>query len=305
MEISLRQIAYFLRLVEIGSFTTAANALGITQPALSIAISQLEKALGVRLIERGVTPVTLTEFGETFLRYGSRVHRDLQEARDEIAALNSGTLGRLDIGMGPSAAGAEAGAVLTSMTQDFPALEIHVQTGVMPAVAERVRSGEFSVYVGTVADGFSDPALDVVPLTRIELEVVAGATHPLARKRKVSAKDLLEYPWIAIGNLDANLPNWQRAFGDSGLEPPRPAIDVRNIALVRSLLLEGLFLTVLPKPMAQADIEAGLLVSVHPSSFEWSLRLDAVTRAGVTLPAAARIFLERLRDAYQSDKNSK
>ncbi|MDO9487537.1 MAG: LysR family transcriptional regulator, partial [Sphingomonadaceae bacterium] len=206
MEISFRQISYFLRLVESGSFTRAAGALGITQPALSIAVSQLEKALGAQLIERGISPITLTESGITFLRYATRVQRSLQEARDEISALNSGTLGRLDICMGPSAAGPEVGAVLTSMTEEFPNVEIHVQSGVMPAVAERLRNGEFSLYVGTVSDEFSDPTLEVTHLSTISLGMVAGATHPLARKAEVLPSDLLAYPWIAIGNIDANLP---------------------------------------------------------------------------------------------------
>jgi len=302
MEISLRQLGYFLRLVDKRSFTTAANALCITQPALSIAISQLEKSLGVQLIERGTLPVSLTAYGETFHRYALRVTRDLQEARDEIAALRNGTLGRLDIGMGPSAAGPEVGSVLTSMIEDFPALEIHVQSGVLPAIAERIRNGEFSVYVGTVADDFVDPTLDVFRLSTITLNVVSGAGHPLAQRPEVKPADLLDYPWIAIGNLDANLPNWKQAFRAEGLEPPRPAIDVRNIALVRSLLFEGRFVTILPQSMARNDVEAGLLATLHPRSFDWTLHLDAVTRAGVGLPAAARIFLDRLTAAFAATR---
>jgi DNA-binding transcriptional LysR family regulator len=298
MEISLRQLGYFLGLVEHRSFTAAAGALGITQPALSIAISQLERALDAKLIERGTLPVTLTQYGETFHRYALRIMRDLREAREEIAALGSGTLGRLDIGMGPSAAGPEVGSVLTGMIAEFPALEIHVHSGVLPAVAERIHSGEFSVYAGTVADDFSDPGLDVVPLATLDLIAVAGAAHPLASRPRVTASDLVAYPWIAIGNLDVNLPGWTSAFIDAGVEPPHPAIDVRNIALVRSLLIEGRFVTILPRSLVRDDFAAGLFAPVHPPSFDWTLRLFAVTRAGVTLPAAARVFVERLRAAY-------
>ncbi len=301
MEISLRQLGYFLRLAEKPSFTVAASSLGITQPALSIAVSQLEKALEVQLIERGVLPVTLTEFGETLHRYALRMTRDLQEARDEIAALNRGELGNLDIGMGPSAAGAEVGAVITSMIEDFPALEIRIQSGVLPGVAERLRSGEFSVYVGTVTDDFADPTLDVTPLSTLPLVVVAGAGHPLAGRKDIRPVELLDYPWIAIGDLDGNLPGWKQAFYDAGLEAPQPAIDIRNIALVRSLLMEGRFVTILPMSMARHDIEAGLFASVHPPSITWQLRLHAVTRAGVTLPAAARIFLERLSTEFKEN----
>lgn len=301
MEISIRQLGYFLRLAERRSFTLAAASLGITQPALSIAVSQLEKALQVQLIERGLTPVTLTEFGQTLLRYALRVTHDLQEARDEIAALNSGALGRLDIGMGPSAAGPEVAAVVSAMVDDFPGLEIHIQSGVLPAVAERLRSGEFSLYVGTVTDGFADPTLDVTPLATLSLAVIAGANHPLAAQADVTAADLLAFPWIAIGDLDANLPGWRQPFYEAGLEAPRLAIDVRNIALVRSLLIEGRFVTILPLSMARADIAAGLFASITPKSINWTLVLHAVTRAGLTLPAAARIFLERMTIRFADD----
>jgi len=298
VEISLRQIAYFLRLIDKGSFTAAASALGITQPALSIAISQLEKALGAPLVERGTQPVGLTEAGTLFHRYALRIHRDLAEARDELAAINSGTIGRLDICLGPSATGSEVAAILAAMTDEYPGLEIHIQMGVLPAVAERIRNNEFSIYVGTVADGFDDPTLEVVRLTTLPLIVAAGARHPLAARREVHPQALLDYPWIAIGNLDANLPDWRRPFEGAGLIPPKPAIDIRNIALVRTMLSEGRFLTILPMSMVRGDLADGVIADVTPPGFGWRLRLEAVTRAGLTPPAATRLFLERLKSAF-------
>ena len=118
MEFSLRQVIYFLRLIERGSFTAAADTLRITQPALSIAIAQLEKALGVTLLNRGASPIALTEEGRVFYRYALRVERYLAEAREELAALGNGTTGRLEICMGPSAATPEVGAALATMATD-------------------------------------------------------------------------------------------------------------------------------------------------------------------------------------------
>ena len=298
MEISLRQIAYFLKLFEKGSFTAAASALGITQPALSIAISQMEKALSVPLVERGTQPITLTEAGQLFHRYALRIHRDVAEVRDELSAINRGTIGRLDVCLGPSATGSEVASILAGMTDEFPGLEIHIQMGVMPAVAERIRTNEFSVYVGTVADGFDDPGLSVTQLTTLPLIVAAGGRHPLAGRREVHPQALLDYPWIRIGNLDGNLPDWRRPFEQAGLTPPRPAIDIRNIALVRTMLADGRFLTILPVSMVRSDLAAGVIADVTPPGFGWRLRLEAVTRAGLTPPAAARIFLDRLKGAF-------
>lgn len=298
MEISLRQISYFLALVERRSFTVAAAALDITQPALSIAVAQLEKALGVPLFHRGSHPMRLTEFGEAFHRHALQIHHDLQNAREEVAALNNGTIGRLNLCMGPSAAGAEISAVLSSMVTDFPAAEIQVFTGVLPAVAERVRSGEFMIYLGTIAAEFTPDGLDVEPLTSLPMRVVAGAKHPLADGRPVTPADLVRHPWLAIGDLDANLPHWKRAFIDAGVAPPEPAIRVRDITLVRAMLMNTDYLTVMPLPMARPDLDAGSLVTVHPPALDWRLELRAVTRAGAVLPAAARIFLERVTSAF-------
>lgn len=302
MEVSLRQITYFLRLVERGSFTAAAESLGITQPALSIAISQLERALEAALLRRGASPLTLTDEGEIFIRYAQRVQRDLVEARDELAAFGSGTIGRLEICMGLSAAVPEVGAALTSMSVDFPGLDVAVGLGVAPAVLERLHDGEYSLYVGTVPDDLDDERFEVTRLDDLRLAVLAGAGHPLAARRKVSAADLAKAAWIAIGNIEANVPEWPRMFLEAGLAPPRPAINVRNIALVRSLLTENHFVTILPLSMARADLEHGILVQIGADRFGWTIPLSLVTRQGRPLPAAARIFADRLRQQFELEQ---
>ncbi len=298
MDISLKQITYFLQVVQSKSFTMAAASLNISQPALSIAMSQLEKSLGVPLLQRGSHPLHPTEFGEIFHCYAQQVRHDLENARDAISALNSGTIGRLNLCLGPSAAGVEISSVLSSMVADFPAAEIQAFTGVLPAVAERVRSGEFSVYLGTVSPDFDDEMLEISTLAKLPLRVVAGARHPLADGRCVTAAELACYPLLAIGDLDANLPHWRFAFQQAGVAAPDPAIRVRDLTLVRAMLMHTDFFTIMPLSMARPDIDSGSLAVIHPERFDWSLDLKAVTRAGSILPAACRIFLERVIAAF-------
>lgn len=300
MEITLRQIAYFLKVAERGSFTAAADALGISQPALSIAISQLEKAVGNILLVRGSQPLATTEEGEIFRRYGLRIQRDLVEAGEELRAHGSGTIGQLSIGMGPSASTPEVGAVLTSMASEFAGLDITIHTGVMPAVAERLLAGEFAIYVGLLNEDFTDPRLAISRLAPQRLIIVAAPDHPLVRLPRPTVADLARAAWLAIGNVDANLPGWRRLFDGAGVEPPRAAINVRNTALVRGLLLQGHFVTALPQQMVQPDLDAGVLAAIAPDRFDWTISLAAVARAGVTPPAAARIFMDRLKARFTS-----
>lgn len=298
MEISIRQIGYFVRLYELRSFTAAAQSLGITQPALSISISQMENALQVPLIERGLQPIGFTEFGEVLHRYAQRILRDLNHIRDDISALSNGHLGRLDVAISPSAAGFKVGQILAQMCEDYPELEIHVQNGVLSSITPLLLNGQSSLFVGTVGEEGIADNLASEELAEIPLVVAAGANHPLTKQATVTGPDLIRYPWIAIGNFDKNVPGWRDQFAKVKCEPPRIAIDLRNLSVMRDMLIEGQFLTLLPEPMIAADVRAGLLSALQPKGMQWPLQLHVVRRAQITLPSAAQIFVERLRSAF-------
>ncbi len=294
MEVSLRQISYLVRLIEKGSFTAAAESLGITQPAMSIAVGQLERALEARLVDRQASPLALTEAGEIFLRYARRVQHDLAEARDELAAHGRGALGRLELCMGPSAATPQVGAVLNALSVDYPGLEIAIGTGVVPAVLNRLEDGEFTAYVGALPEAFSDPRFEALRMADLDVVVVASAQHPLAGQSRIEAADIAQAPWIEIGNVETNLPDWHGVFRALGTEPPVPAINVRNLALVHSLLGQGHFVTALPRAMVAGELAHGMLVALMPERLYWTIPLSIMVRRGRPVPAATAMFVERL-----------
>ncbi len=300
MEITLRQLNYYVKLYELKSYTAAAHALGITQPALSISVSQMENALRVPLVERATQPIGFTEFGEILFRYAVQVLRDIDHARHDIAALSSGRLGKLDLAIGPSAAGFRVGRVLAQMCEDYPQLEICVQTGVMQKIAPGLQSGEFSLFLGTIGREGVPETLSSESLSQITLVPVCGSEHPLASFDEVRIADLVEYPWIAIGKIDDNVPGWRDAFSRAGVRAPRLALEVRNLSLLRDLLIEGDFITILPEAMVAAEVKGGILSILCPNLLAWNLPLELVSRADTTLPSAAKIFAERLRASFQA-----
>lgn len=301
MEVTLRQLNYLLQVQEKASFTAAANLLGITQPALSIAIAQLEEAVGATLVERGTRPVMLTEVGEVMAACAQRVTREIKQAREEIGALESGRIGRLDICMSPSATGPAVTEVLSQMVDEFPLLEIHISHGVLPSAADRLHSGEISVLLGTAVDSLTDKTLNIEPLLEVEMIVVAGANHELTKKSTIELEDLARHPWIQIGDIRANFPAWVDAFDKAKLDLPRLAVDIRNLALVREMLMQHKLLTVLPKPLVQADLRTGLLQVVMPADLDWKITFNAVTSTIKRPPSAVRIFLERLQQKIGSN----
>ncbi len=298
MNVSLRHLTYFTRLVDRGTFTAAAASLSITQPALSSAIRELEARLAVRLLDRVGSTIHPTIFGQLFYEHALSICRDVKRTEDEIAQLRSGAKGQLDICVGPSAVGAPLALTLVGMKQEFPDLEVHVRMAILPNAIERLRNAEFSLHIGTRIGDVEFEDIDSQPIHALGFVIVGGPQHPLARKRKITAGDLLNFPWLFIGNFDAAVPQWRDSFQREGLTPPEAAMDIRDVMLVEELLRHGPYLTALPSTMVASGVRAKRLAAVHPASFKWVRTLEAFYRKGRSLSPAVSGFLARLKAEY-------
>jgi LysR family transcriptional regulator of gallate degradation len=203
--------------------------------------------------------------------------------------------------MGPSAASPEVGMALAEMVAEFPSLDVRIHNGVVPGINDRLFDGEFAFYVGSIPDNSEDIRFEIVTLAMIDLIVVASPLHPLAQAENVSAVELAQAAWIVIGNVEKNLPHWPKPFLAAGVPPPRPAINVRNVALVRNLLDQGKLITVLPKGMVQIDLAAGLLCSIAEEDFTWCVQLSAMFPRRKALSIGARILIEKLTRLFNSE----
>ena len=160
--ITLKQFRYFDQLARHGHFGRAAEACGISQPALSVQIKELEQELGAVLFERGARQARLTAFGEEF---AGRV-RDILRAVDElgdIARASGNTLsGRLRIGVIPTVAPYLLPTIISGLSQSHPALELHVRETVTPKLIAELEEGRLDAAI--VALPVSEPSLAEVAL---------------------------------------------------------------------------------------------------------------------------------------------
>ena len=127
--LNLDQLQTFTEVIALGSFSAAAERLQLSQPAVSLQIRQLEKKLGVRLIERVGKRATPTAAGSELIVHAKRIEDAVTGARDGMAAHASGSLGRVRIGTGATACIYLLPPVLRDLRRHFPGLEITVRTG--------------------------------------------------------------------------------------------------------------------------------------------------------------------------------
>jgi DNA-binding transcriptional LysR family regulator len=223
----LTQIRDFLAVVDAGSLRAAARELGVTQPALTKSMRQLEQELGAALVTRSVRGAVPTDAGRAFLARARAVSADLRRAREEIAQLGGAREGALAIGAAP-------GPALDLLPQALPRLRrrwreatIRVVDIAPPDVLPALRQGAIDLALSVRLGPLAEPASDCVvhPLYEIQPTIIARRGHPLAGARRLA--ELLDAEWIRTGPAGIT-PALPQALEAVGLPAPRHRIDCQS-----------------------------------------------------------------------------
>jgi DNA-binding transcriptional LysR family regulator len=276
--LSLQQIRCFCAAAELGSFTAAAAALRVTQPAVADQVRRLEQALGAELFVRAGRGVALTEAGRAFAEHAARSLRAVEDAAGsvgELAALRSGTIA---IGMfgGPSAWSLDA--VAAAFLRRHPGVSLRLIGRNSSAIADRVRRGELEAAV--VLLPIDDDGLDVRPIVRDEVLYVSA--DPERTRRPATIERLAATPLVFYDAESADKDPIRRQLAERAQAMgvrlrPKVEVELKDIAL--RLVAAGLGDTYLPSAYTHAPYyPAGL----STASFRPALHdtFAVITRAG-------------------------
>ena len=283
----IRQIEYVVGVVEQGGFTRAAEALHVTQPALSEGIRRLEAELGLELFHRVGRRALLSSAGEAFLEPARQVLRDLGVLRTSVEAVGGLTAGTLDLVALPTLAVDPLATLVGSFRHAHPDVVVRVdQPEDAAAVATRVRSGRSEI--GLTELPVAEPGLVSRHLTEQELIVVLPADSPLARRRRLTTADLASVPLVTSppgtstrGLIDAAF----AAIDDA----PLIAVETDQREAIVPLVVAGAGASVLPRPQAEAAALFG--ATTVPLSPRLVRTVGLIWRDGPVSPAASA-FIE-------------
>jgi LysR family nitrogen assimilation transcriptional regulator len=172
-----RQLTYFLRIAELGSFTRAAAVLYVAQPALSRQIKQLEDDLGVMLFARSDTGIRLTEAGGLLAERARSLLQQFESLRSEVSALGSSVQGKLHFGMPTSLFDLITVPLMTRYRTLYPAVHLGVTEGISSTVYQMVVAGELDVGVVSSTEAMS--GLEQQPLIREALFLAYPESLPV------------------------------------------------------------------------------------------------------------------------------
>lgn len=187
---NLKQIEYFVSVAELGSFSKAARALNVAQPALSRQVRALETDLREPLLLRNGRGVTLTEAGQRLLDHGNGLLQQVAQIREEMGAKRGEPVGRITIALPPSIARQLTLPLIDSFRRELPKARLAVVEGLSAHIAEWIATGQ--VDLGLLYNPQPMPSLEITPILEEALCLVMPA--PKVRQARPAPLPLRELP---------------------------------------------------------------------------------------------------------------
>jgi DNA-binding transcriptional LysR family regulator len=178
------------------NLTQVADVTHVTVPAVSKALAELERGLGLELFLRTPQGLRPTPHGECLIRHARTMMVNLSQARDELKALSSGTEGRISIGVLPASTYLLLPHALAVLKQRAPGTHVVVTEGASATLLPDLWQGRIDLVIGRLPPPSAISSFKEKELLEEPVLLMTGKQHPLARKAKVQWADLSAYPWI-------------------------------------------------------------------------------------------------------------
>ncbi|WP_078119470.1 LysR family transcriptional regulator [Thiosocius teredinicola] len=282
----------FLAVAEIGAITEAAEQIGITQPALSRRLQQLEQHLGVELLVRGRKGATLTEMGRLVQSEALGIVARYEQMRELVSSHQRLEGGTVRIGGGATAVSFILPEAIAEFQAAYPQVRFQMREAGSSEIADDVVAGHLEL--GVVTLPVRDRELDITMLTDDRIVLVARHDHPLAQRRRVRIVDLADQAFVAFEAGSALRQIIDAKLRDAGVEV-NVVMELRSIpAILRMVATTGNLAFV-----SQLGVEPhGDVVVIPVQGLRIERRLAVIARRGVALSPAASAFTERLKSLH-------
>ncbi|MEJ8472956.1 LysR family transcriptional regulator [Roseibium algae] len=277
-----------------GSFSSAARALGQSEPSVQRAAREIEGIIGLQLFSGGLRRVQLTQSGLDFSKLASLVLKELDSAYEEVREFDGAYDGRLIIGTLPLARTRIVPDAVVALSQKYPEATIGVLDGTYEGLLQSLETGNIDVLVGALRGKIMHSGLKQKRLFEDRLVIVSGKGHPLAGRHELTREDLANSRWVLPRRGTPTRHLFETLVGDGNL---KGVIETGSLVALRGILTQSNFLTIISQRQIYYELQAGLL-EVLPFSLEGSERpIGLTTRADWQPTALQADFLSALETA--------
>jgi len=291
----LRDIEYFGVIAQHGNMRRAAEALGLSPPALSKSLRRLETSMEARLVERTGKGVRLTPMGDALAAQARRLRLTLDDITREAADLNRGRSGYLRIGAGPTDCELLP-AACTRLMKEAPRLRIDITISDNDELVPSVLDGKLDLALNTVPPALYE-GVEQIRILDDEYVAFASADHPVAGKRRIALADLVSQRWASSTADYRPKQLLVRAFAERGFPAPRFMLQTRSVRLRLHMISASTLLGFGPRRVVEMAAAPLRLRVLRVQELTLPRAVGVMYRKGAYLPPAATRLIQLLKAA--------
>ena len=286
MRVTLRQLNVFEAVARLLSYTKAAEALHLSQPAVSMQIRQLEDEVGLELFEKLGKKIQLTEAGSELFGYSQAINRQLQEAEEVLEHLKGLSRGRLKIAVA-STINYYAPRLLAAFSKRYPGIGLHLDVTNRKTLVRLLEANEADM----VLMGKPPPSLELESESFMDnpLVVIAPPDHPLAGEKSITLDRLAQETFVVREPGSGTRQAMERFFTEKGLKL-RQSMEMTRAEAIKQGVRAGMGLAFVSTHTIELEVETGRLVILDVNDFPINRRWYLVYRKGKRLSPVAEAF---------------
>ena len=285
-----RHIQYFLAVAEHLSFTKAATALHVSQPALSQQVRQLEESLGAPLFDRSGRTTRLTDAGHVYLLYARRADQELREAKRAIHDVSDLSRGSLRVAVTPTFTTYLVGPLIEAFHARHPGITVNLKELAQERIEELLLAGELDA--GIAFDEINTADLEAVPLLNETLALVVNCRHRLAKQQSITSQGLNAESLVLLSTEFATREQINRYCRKHEIHP-KVQMEANALGAVIEIVRRTNLATLVPAKIALAHDD---LVAITLKPERLQRRAVLIRRKEAFLSAAARAFIELAKE---------
>jgi LysR family nitrogen assimilation transcriptional regulator len=300
----LRQLRYFVAIVDHGSLSRAARVLHIVQPALTAQLHQLEEELEVQLLHRSAQGMQATDAGKIFYEHAQAILKQVSDAKSAVRQTTDKPSGTVALGIPQSASGALALPLLTAVRAAYPDIVFQLTEELTGNLTEQLASGRLNLAI--LFDDGQLGKFNTQALVEEEMMFITRTDSQFAGKRKsIRLEKVLQVPLILPSIQHGVRPRIEQVVQEHGLKIDN-VIDITSIAILKSAILADMGGTILPVSPLLAEIERGDMRACSISDVALSRTVSLCSSKNIPLTNAAKavekLVLEVTRELCVSGK---
>lgn len=296
MALNFHQLHIFYTVAERGSFSAAAQALHMTQPAVTMQVQSLEDYFGTKLLLRSTKKIELTEAGRALLPYAKNSIDLIRDTDQAMSTFTKQLKGRLQLGSSLTIGEYVLPRLLGPFGQEYPHIAISMKVMNTAQIMEDILNHQLNF--GLIEAPVNHPDMHMEAVMSDELMLVVPSGHPLAEKKSVKLDEALEYAFVLREQGSGTRLVMEEQLKKKKIDPASMKIvmELGSTGAVKSAVEAGLGISFLSASSVKHEVALGLIKVVKVSDTKFQRHFYSIYLKSALLPISAVTFLTFLRE---------